>query len=359
MTSIDKVIPFLGDIENLTAEITMGRDSYICPALTNLGSVSLVLLREAVAPVVFRGLEPEISGIELTSCGEDGSQDVVNHICGGPQKFSFKERQRGLQIERAMGVGGKLPQNKTIISDGKSPGDYLGMNAMVFGDSASYYEGAKERPLAVKKGVMFGNAVSIQSYAGSVMSTFHNRGNESGTLHDDQEKKSSDNLFTNHWIKPGTILVQTGVANGRQIAIEHLRHLLLCLGGGGTYGGRTSMTGTNIRTHVVGIYASRVERTNTVAEEIVKCIRDAEIKGIDALRKTIHDLAAPGHEVAIPGGVVEAEIARLQEALVTNADWLKSDYANAAVKTSALFNAWFQKTVAGDAKKGRGKAKAA
>ncbi|MCB1810566.1 MAG: type I-D CRISPR-associated protein Csc2, partial [Candidatus Competibacteraceae bacterium] len=51
--------------------------------------------------------------------------------------FKYIERGRGLQILRALGVGGNLPQNKTVLYKGQAPSAAFDLNALVFGDSAN------------------------------------------------------------------------------------------------------------------------------------------------------------------------------------------------------------------------------
>jgi hypothetical protein len=65
MSVIDQLKPFLGDIAHLTDESSDGKTTYIHPKLRNLGSVSLVLIREMIAPTVFRNLEAEITDITV------------------------------------------------------------------------------------------------------------------------------------------------------------------------------------------------------------------------------------------------------------------------------------------------------
>lgn len=80
--------------------------------LKNLGCISVVLIREAIAPVVFRNAEQEITDIEWLN-------DL--YVRAVPNKFKYIERGRGLQVLRALGVGGKQAQNKTVLYKGQKP----------------------------------------------------------------------------------------------------------------------------------------------------------------------------------------------------------------------------------------------
>ena len=53
--------PFLGKIDHLLDQSQKSEkenDVYCHPTLKNLGSVSLVLIREVIAPVIFRSFSP-------------------------------------------------------------------------------------------------------------------------------------------------------------------------------------------------------------------------------------------------------------------------------------------------------------
>ena len=71
-----------------------------------------------------------------------------------------------------------------------------------------------------------------------------------GTLWDAEGKKNTENLFTRHFVLPGTLLIQVLTSNGRQLPPIGFDHLLLSLGLAGSYGGQTSVTGVNVRTHI-------------------------------------------------------------------------------------------------------------
>ena len=87
---------YLASLDQLVTESQGDKKPYIHPQLKNLGSISLVLIREAIAPVVFRNSEQEITDIEWEN-------DV--YIRAVPNKFKYPERGRGLQILRALNVG--------------------------------------------------------------------------------------------------------------------------------------------------------------------------------------------------------------------------------------------------------------
>lgn len=257
MSIIDQLTPFIGDLAHLTDESSDGKTTYIHPRLRNLGSVSLVLIREIVAPTVFRNLESEITDIAV------GNRRLVRAV---PNKFKHRERANGLKLLRHFAAGGSYPQNRHAMPEKAMPSSAFDMNSLVFGNSVN--QGNKVLP--VKAAALYSDGLSLQEYSDCVDKTFHNRAAEDGSLFDAVAKVNSSNLFERHFIKPGTLLVQVVSTHGRLMPIEAFEHLVLCLGQGGAYGGQTSVTGINVRSHIAGIYASLVERPETSPYEIVK-----------------------------------------------------------------------------------------
>ena len=217
-----------------------GKDTYLMPARRNAGHVAIALIREITAPTVFRNAEEEITDIE--------DRDGVRRVRATPSKFKFGERGRGLLVLRAWNVGGRLPQNRTAVGDRMPLRDALDLNTLVFGDSAMW----GTRVLPVKAAVQYSDALSTVPYRDAVGESFHHRGDETGTLWDAEAKRNTENLFTRHFVLPGTLLVQVLTSNGRQLPPIGLDHLLLSLGLAGAYGGQTSVTGVNVRTHIAG-----------------------------------------------------------------------------------------------------------
>jgi CRISPR-associated protein Csc2 len=325
MSVIDKLKPFLGDIADLTDESSDGNTAYIHPKLRNLGSVSLVLIREIIAPTVFRNLEAEITDIAV---------DNRRFIRAVPNKFKHRERANGLKLLRHFGAGGLYPQNRHAMPDKDTPSSAFDLNSLVFGDSVN--QGNKVLP--VKAAVLYSDGLSLDEYDLCVDKTFHNRAAEDGTLFDAVAKANSTNLFERHFIKPRTLLVQVVSTHGRLLPVEAFEHLLLSLGQGGAYGGQTSVTGINLRTHIAGIYASLVERPETSPYEIVKFLPSSPIgEAITA----IHQRLSLSHQLAIGHEAAEAWRGSLVEELVSGSERLKNSYAAAHRAVADLFDLWF------------------
>ncbi len=327
---------FLGTIDHLLdTSIGDEKNQYVHPALKNLGSISIVLIREAIAPVVFRNAEEEITDIEI----ENGGESYVRAV---PNKFKYPEKGRGLQILRAFKAGGRLPQNKTVLRKNQKQSEAFDLNTLVFGDSAMQ----ETRVLPVKAAVNYSDALSVLPKHLCVDESFHNRAMEDGTLFDAQDKKNSDNLFTRHFVKPGTLLVQVLSTRGKVLPRMGLDHLLLSIGVAGTYGGQTSVTGTNIRSHIVGIYGSHFEQAATSPYEIVKTVTKEDTglaQDAAALSRYLHNNLSQVHEISMDTKEALAYQQSLIERFEKDNDALVADYKEAETKVAELFNNWFGK----------------
>ncbi len=322
--------PYLGQLDQLTTESSDGKDTYIHPALKNLGAVSLVLIREAIAPVIFRNAEQEITDIDI---------DGEAFVRAVPNKFKYPEKSRGLQLLRAYGVGGRMPQNKSVFRPKQPISEVYDLNTLVFGDSSTQ----DNRVLPVKAAVSYSDGLSLQPKYQCVDESFHNRAMEDGTLFDAADKKNSDNLFSRHFVKPGTLLVQVLSTRGRLLPPEGLDHLLLSVGLAGTYGGQTSVTGTNLSTHFVGFYAGRFERASTSPYQLVRHCRQHGVDLTDhkALTQALHQHLAADHEANIPPDATQDYVAQLIARFEANDEALARQYQTTAKATAGLFDNWF------------------
>lgn len=326
---MDKLLPYLNSLDNLTAEIEAEKTAYIAPALKRLGSVALVLVREIVAPTVFRNLDAEMTDMEI-----DGRR-VLRAV---PNKTKYAERARGLQILRHFDAGGRFPQNKTTVPAGKTPGYAFDLNSFVFGDSGA--AGGKVYP--VKASFLYSDALGISDYDDCVSETFHNRAADDGTLFDAEKKENSTNIFTRHFVKPGTLMVQTISTHGRVATPEALRHLLLCLGEGGAYAGQTSISGVNIRTHIAGAFAGRVERPIVAPGELLKSIWKNELPtSASDLCARLEAIVGKEYEVTVSSAEMEAVRRDALDSLDRDDESLVASYKETAAAMSALYDDWF------------------
>jgi CRISPR-associated protein Csc2 len=329
--NMQRLNEFLGDIAQLAGK-SAGRDKaeYVHPKLKNLGCISIVLIREAIAPVVFKNFDQEITDIEIQPGGE-------SHVRAVPNKFKYPERGRGLQFLRALNAGGRFPQNETVLKD--KPSNSFDLNTVVFGDSVQ-----KPKVLPIKAAVNYSDALSVLPKHQCVDETEHVRANEAGTLWDEENKKNSNNLFKRHFIKPGTLMVQVLSTRHRLLPLIGLEHLLRCIGIAGTYGGQTSVTGINIRTHIVGIYADNFEQAMTSPYELVKLLSNSQSEWCGEVQKLtdyLHSQLCDVHQVSINNQQATAYQRQLLDRFEKDNTALADEYQQAQQKIGIFFDQWF------------------
>ena len=327
---IDKFKPYLNDgplVEEMVA--ANGKDTYLMPTRRNAGHVAVALIREVVAPTVFRNAEEEITDIY--------DRKGVRRVRATPSKFKFGERGRGLLVLRAWNVGGRLPQNRTAIGDRMPVGQAFDLNTLVFGDSAE--DKRRNRIMPVKASVQYSDALSTVPYSNSVSESFHHRGDETGTLWDAEEEKNTNNLFTRHFVLPGTLLVQILTSNGRQLPPIGFDHLLLSLGLAGSYGGQTSVTGVNVRTHVAGVFAARLETPMSSPYELLRQL--PETKSVDELAASVMQKMSGYYRVQADTREASDYQRQLVDAFEKDDPELRGRYEEAAPTVANLFEQYF------------------
>lgn len=325
---IDKFKQYLNDgdlIEEVVAE--KGKDTYLMPTRRNAGHIAVAVIREIVAPTVFRNAEEEITDIE--------DLDGVRRVRATPSKFKFGERGRGLLVLRAWSVGGRLPQNRTAVGDQMPIHKALDLNTLVFGDSAMW----GTRVLPIKAAVQYSDALSTVPYRDSVGESFHHRGDETGTLWDAEKKKNTENLFTRHFVLPGTFLIQILTSNGRQLPPIGLDHLLLSLGLAGSYGGQTSVTGVNVRTHIAGIFAARLETPMSSPYELLRSLHDSN--SVEQLASAVIQAMSGHYRVQADANEASAYQQQLVKAFEEDDPDLRRRYEEAAPKIADLYERHF------------------
>ena len=327
---MERLNDYLPPLSALLETAQGNRGAYLLPKRKNLGCLSLVLLREAIAPLVIRNAEQEITDIEFND---------ETYIRAVPNKFKYPERGRALQILRAMNAGGRFPQNRTVIPKGAKVSEAFDLNTLVFGDSAN----KDSKVLPVRAAVSYSDGLSLRPKYFCVDESFHVRGGEDGTLWDPEQKKDTDNLFSRHFIKPGTLLVQVLSTRGQVLPLIGLKHLLLSVGQAGTYGGQTAVTGINVRTHVVGLYGDWFEQAETSPYELVRLAGSNEAQSVSATLDRLHGLLAPRHRTAITGAEVQDWVNGLIAAFNQPGGALEQEYQAAAQTIAELFDGWFGK----------------
>ncbi len=330
--SMKKILPYLSSLDSLTNKAQVDGKEYIQPALRNLGVVSIVLVREIIAPTVFKNSDAEMTDIEIQT--ESGPARVVRAV---PNKFKHRERARGLQLLRRFNAGGKFAQNKTNVAKDAKYEEIFDLNSFVFGDS-SVRAGSV---LPVKAASLYSDGLSTRDYTMCVSKTFHNRAAEDGTLFDAAKKKNSSNIFDRHFITPGTCFVQTISTIGKVMPPEALDHLLLSIGESGVYGGQTSISGVNVRNHIVGIYASNFEQSETSPYMMAAHLIDKENLSVQETIEETHRRLAPLHTVFMDSNESTEYLNGLIAQVNEEDKSLIEQYQTANEKVGNLFAEWF------------------
>ena len=325
---LDRFSPYL-NAGDFTEEVVAanGKNTYLMPARRNAGHLAIVVIREIVAPTIFRNAEEEITDIE--------DRDGIRRVRATPGKFKFGERGRGLLVLRAWNVGGRQPQNRTAVGEKMPIGQAYDLNTLVFGDSAM--RGTQVLP--VKAAVQYSDALSTIPYRDAVGESFHHRGDETGTLWDAEKKKNTDNLFTRHFVLPGTLLVQVLTSGGRQLPAIGFDHLLLSLGLAGAYGGQTSVTGVNVRTHIAGVFGARLEAPISSPYELLRSLPGT--RSVDELASAVEQEMCKAYPVRAGRAEATAYQRHLLQAFENDDSELRNRYKEAAPKISSLFEQHF------------------
>lgn len=333
--------PFMGSMDALSSSqpfADTSKGEYIVPALKNLGTVTIPILREVVAPASFRNEDVTITDIEHS--GTLRVRAVAN-------KFKFGERARGLQVLRHFGAGGVCAQNKTEIGAGQTAGDVFDLNTILFGDSTD----AAKKVLPIKAAASYSDAVSIQPYDACVDKTFHNRAFEDGTLYNAEKQENSNNLFERHFVKPGTMLIQVITFTGRTAPIEALDHLLLSIGLAGAYGGQTSIYGVNVRNHILGIYGGRLERDVNSPYAALDALGTRDFDSVEDTVAAFEGLYGQAYATKLSA----AKAREVQQALITRLEQddadLRRAYTESKTAIKGFFDEWFRGIDGGKAAK--------
>lgn len=218
-------------------------EKYIQASRKRMGAVAFFVARKSLGNLTLRGEDPETQDAAVPGLDEP-------RVCAASLKMKYGDRQRGLQILRAMGAGGRHAQNRTDLAGG-SPGKAFDLNAALFGDSAD----SAGVVYPVKAAALYQDALSILPYSDCVASRFGILSAEEGTLWDVENKKNSNNLRTDHFVRPGVTLIQTVIFSGKSFPREGVKHFLASLAGAGASGGRTSANGVNVDTRLLGACA--------------------------------------------------------------------------------------------------------
>jgi hypothetical protein len=258
------------------------------------------------------------------------------------------EKRRGSQILRSLGLGGRAAANKAYIKKGASAGEIFDLNTFVFGDSAN-----SERWIyPVHAAVLYSDALSIQGLEQPIIDDVFRQGgiSEEHVSFDAQTHQTSSNIFTTRAVLPNTIFVQSLVMIGKRMTREALDHLLLSMGLAGSYGGATATTGTNIKTHLCGVYWGAFERSINAPQEMLLALKNLEnehpldVGEVIAYLQQAFSNPETGYRHHITAEQLHAYVSQLIEAFETDDKILLDGYHKASEQMRDLFDAWFTST---------------
>lgn len=333
MTALSPIHPYLGSLQALANHAASNGRAYVEPALKNLGAIAIPIVREVISPASFRNTDPEVTDITV----EDGVGKKVRRVRAVANKFKYGERRRGLQVLRHFGAGGAMALNRTEFQDTDPASKGYDLNTLVFGDSAN----RGKYVLPVKAGVQYSDAISLAPYSSCVDETFHNRAAEDGSLWDAAEGKNSVNLFSRHYVVPGTLLLQVLTINGRTLPPEALEHALLCIGLAGAYGGQTSIYGVNVRNHVVGVFAARMERAIASPYEAVRQLPTPAPTNAAEAVAALEAAYAAAYPIHLGAAAATGLVTGLVGAVEAEDASLRARYRSVHGQVGAFFDAWF------------------
>lgn len=310
---------------------TLEKDPFDIPRLPEAQVIVIPLVREVIAPLLVRNNDADMITDQFVA-----GQTRVRMIAS---KSKGVERRKGSQILRALGpeFGGWTAANKAFVRD--RAGEVFDLNDYVFGNSAN---GNGKAIYPVHAGVLYSDALSIQPALRVVDDVFRHGGiSEDGGAFDAEKHKASVNIFTTRSVMPGTLFVQSLVIPGRRLTRGALDHLLLAVGLAGAYGGSTATTGTNIATHLAGLYWGKLERALNAPERMLRVEGLVQASSAAAAVACLQSAFDEDYPHGVDAAGIRDYVYSLVERFEREDAELVEQYRNAAAQMRDLFDAWF------------------
>jgi len=115
---------------------------------------------------------------------------------------------------------------------------------------------------------------------------------------------------------------------------------LLSLGLAGSYGGQTSVTGVNVRTHIAGIFAARLEVPISSPYELLRSL--PETSSVDDLASAVLQEMSGHYRVHADANEASAYQRQLVGAFEEEDLELQERYEEAAPKVADMFERYFE-----------------
>ncbi len=320
----------------LTQEVkttyTLEKDDFDIPALPQAQCIVIPLIRETIAPLIIRNNDADMVTDMFAA-----NQLRVRMIAS---KSKGVEKRRGNQILRSLGVGGKAAANKAYIKEKQPPSEVFDLNTFVFGDSAN---GAGKAIYPVHAAVLYSDALSVQGLDQPLIDSVFRQGgiSEEFVSFDAQTHKTSSNIFTTRSVLPGTLFVQSIVMIGKRMTREAFNHLLLSIGMAGAYGGATATTGTNLKTHLCGIYWGAFERSINAPQEMLIALGEQSKPTVADMVDKLEETFGEAYQNTISASELDNHVNKLVQDFEINDSQLVKEYHQASEQMKGLFDAWF------------------
>ena len=134
---------------------------------------------------------------------------------------------------------------------------------------------------------------------------------------------------------------------GRRMTRAAFDHLLLSIGVAGSYGGATATTGTNLKTHLCGVYWGAFERSINAPQEMLQALQALKneqqlgVTEVITLLEQAFSHPETGYRHHITAEPLQQYVTQLIEAFETEDKTLLEGYQKAAEQMRELFDAWF------------------
>jgi CRISPR type I-D-associated protein Csc2 len=324
--------------EEVKTKYTIEKEDFDIPVLPQAQCIVIPIIREAIAPLIIRNNDADMV-TDMFAAGQLRIRMIAS-------KNKGVERRRGSQILRTLSatlgsdLGGKAAANKAFIKDKTNASEVFDLNTFVFGDAAN---GANKAIYPVHAAVLYSDALSIQSLEEPLIDDVFRQGgiSEDYVSFDAQKHQTSSNIFTTRAVLPGTLFVQTLVMIGKRMTREALNHLLLSIGVAGCYGGATATTGTNLKTHLCGIYWGSFERAINAPQEMLAQLGEQPKPIISDMIAQVTQMFAEHYPHNVPAETLTQHVETLVQDFENEDETLLAEYQQASEQMKTLFDAWF------------------
>ena len=233
----------------------------------------VAILREAIGPIINRSEDPD----ETVSIKMPDGRDVIEIPA---RKFKSKEKLLGIRLCKAFSVIDPSYE----YNDVKNGEMLRNPNSVLFGDTV--VEAGRGNQAMFPSRVLYSSSYSIRKKIDITRKLTHNALSAQGTMWDRGTSRHRQSLFETEYIMPGSIF--PSFITLKDPTPEMFLHFMMTLRET-SYGAQTSITGSNVRNHVIAILACGVEppiSSYTVSEKVGLNLKNPSS---EELYKTLND----------------------------------------------------------------------